>query len=289
MREFKINENEAGQRFDKYLKKLLGNAPGSFIYKMLRKKNITLNGKKADGTEKLNQGDDIKLFFSNETFEKFSGSGTPDSEFEALKVLSREFTSGKRKLPVVYEDKDVIFINKPTGMLSQKAKPEDISANEYILAYLIAAKALKERSVQKYYRCIVKGTVKEASYLKGYLQKDESSNQVLIRRTKPSEGEWLPIETEYKPIRCMGGYTEFEVHLMTGRSHQIRAHLASIGHPIIGDYKYGDSGVNVYFKKNARITSQLLHASRFVFEDGREITAPCGAEFERAWNVIENL
>lgn len=65
-------------------------------------------------------------------------SGTPDSEFEALKVLSREFTSGKRKLPVVYEDKDVIFINKPTGMLSQKAKPEDISANEYILAYLIA-------------------------------------------------------------------------------------------------------------------------------------------------------
>jgi 23S rRNA pseudouridine955/2504/2580 synthase len=151
------------------------------------------------------------------------------------------------------------------------------------------AKALKERSVQKYYRCIVKGTVKEASYLKGYLQKDESSNQVLIRRTKPSEGEWLPIETEYKPIRCMGGYTEFEVHLMTGRSHQIRAHLASIGHPIIGDYKYGDSGVNVYFKKNARITSQLLHASRFVFEDGREITAPCGAEFERAWNVIENL
>ena len=62
MREFKINENEAGQRFDKYLKKLLGNAPGSFIYKMLRKKNITLNGKKADGTEKLNQGDDIKLF-----------------------------------------------------------------------------------------------------------------------------------------------------------------------------------------------------------------------------------
>ena len=65
MREFKINENEAGQRFDKYLKKLLGNAPGSFIYKMLRKKNITLNGKKADGTEKLNQGDDIKLFFSS--------------------------------------------------------------------------------------------------------------------------------------------------------------------------------------------------------------------------------
>ena len=89
-----------------------------YIFKKRKKKNITLNGKKADGTEKLNQGDDIKLFFSDETFEKFSGSGTPDSEFEALKVLSREFTSGKRKLPVVYEDKDVIFINKPTGCSS---------------------------------------------------------------------------------------------------------------------------------------------------------------------------
>lgn len=237
--------------------------------------------------------------------------------------------SGKRKLPVVYEDKDVIFINKPTGMLSQKAKPEDTSANEYILAYLIAdgeltensfrtfrpsicnrldrntsgllaagktlkglqemAKALKERSVRKYYRCIVKGTIQESSYLKGYLQKDEASNQVSIRKMKPSEGEWLPIETEYKPIRCKGGYTELEVHLMTGRSHQIRAHLASIGHPIIGDYKYGNADTNAYFKKNAKITSQLLHASRFVFEDGREITAPCGAEFERTWNVIENL
>ena len=323
MKQFTISPNESGQRFDKYLKKLLSNASGSFVYKMLRKKNITLNDHKADGTEKLNAGDLVKLFLSDETFEKFSGVDETNSGYMKLKSID----SGR--LQVVYEDDDVIIINKPSGMLSQKAVPEDISANEYILSYLIRkgslseeqfktfkpsicnrldrntsglliagktlkgvqtmAEALKKRTVQKYYRCIVKGTVKEASYLKGYLQKDESSNQVLIRRTKPSEGEWLPIETEYKPIRCMGGYTEFEVHLMTGRSHQIRAHLASIGHPIIGDYKYGDSGVNVYFKKNARITSQLLHASRFVFEDGREITAPCGAEFDRAWNVIENL
>ena len=87
----------------------------------------------------------------------------------------------------------------------------------------------------------------------------------------------------------MGGYTEFEVHLMTGRSHQIRAHLASIGHPIIGDYKYGDSGVNVYFKKNARITSQLLHASRFVFEDGREMNVHSVMCMFSDYSVRKNL
>ena len=327
MREFKINENEAGQRFDKYLKKLLGNAPGSFIYKMLRKKNITLNGKKADGTEKLNQGDDIKLFFSDETFEKFSGSGTPDSEFEALKVLSREFTSGKRKLPVVYEDKDVIFINKPTGMLSQKAKPEDISANEYILAYLIAKGELtessfrtfrpsicnrldrntsgilicgktyeglkemnaliKERRIGKFYRCIVTGSVNEKITLTGYLAKDEKTNKVTLQQTSFPGASY--IETSIVPIRqYQGGLSLLEIHLITGKTHQIRAHLASIGHPILGDYKYGNRKLNDRYG----IKSQLLHAYRLEFPalpgddplaplSGKVFTAPAPDSFSR--------
>ena len=325
MKQFTISPNESGQRFDKYLKKLLSNASGSFVYKMLRKKNITLNDHKADGTEKLNAGDLVKLFLSDETFEKFSGEDEANSEYMKLKSID----SGR--LQVVYEDDDVIIINKPSGMLSQKAVPEDISANEYILSYLIRkgslsedqfktfkpsicnrldrntsglliagktlnglqtmAEALKKRTVQKYYRCIVKGELREKTHLKGYLSKDEQKNKVkVVSRILPEEkADYLPIETEYRPVAVSNGYTELEVHLITGRSHQIRAHLASVGNPIIGDYKYGDSEVNVHFKKNAKITSQLLHASRFVFEDGREITAPCGAEFERAWNVIENL
>lgn len=324
MKQFTISPNESGQRFDKYLKKLLSNASGSFVYKMLRKKNITLNDHKADGTEKLASGDQVKLFLSDETFEKFSGGVQANSEYEAVKAVDAS------RLKVVYEDVDVLIINKPSGMLSQKAVPEDISANEYILSYLIRkgelteeqwktfrpsicnrldrntsglliagkslnglqqmAEALKKRTVQKYYRCIVKGEVKEKTHLKGYLSKDESANKVTIRtRITPDEkADYLPIETEYRPVQVSNGYTELEVHLITGRSHQIRAHLASIGHPIIGDAKYGDRGVNEHFRREAGIRSQMLHAYRIVFEDGREVIAPTGQEFDRVWELIED-
>lgn len=327
MREYQINSNEAGQRFDKYLKKLLCNAPGSFVYKMLRKKNIVLNGKKADGTEKLSVGDEVKLFLSDETFEKFSGSGQTSGEFEELRQLT---LTSPDMLKVVYEDADVIVVNKPSGMLSQKAAPSDISANEYILSYLIArgelteetlktfrpsicnrldrntsgllvagktlnglqemSRALKERSVQKYYRCIVKGEVREDSYIKGFLVKDEQKNQVTIYKTLDekvmslSEEKPLPIETEYHPIKVKNGYSELEVHLITGRSHQIRAHLASIGHPIVGDTKYGEKSVNDRFSRSLHIHSQMLHSYRMEFPDGREIIAPCPAEFNRFWH-----
>jgi len=325
MKEFKINANEAGQRFDKYLKKLLKEANTSFIYKMLRKKNIVLNGKKADGTEKLNVGDEVKLFLADETFDKFHGAATNTKQLEAYAQIPSQ------KLDIVYEDEDVIIINKPVGMLSQKAKPEDISANEYIIAYLlqsgaltqealntfkpsicnrldrntsgllIAGKtlkglqdmsaALKERSAQKYYRCIVSGVLKEKTYLKGYLSKDERTNKVTIYKTKPADTsiECLPIETEYRPIATANGYTELEVHLITGRSHQIRAHLSSIGHPIIGDTKYGSPKVNEVFGRECRLKSQLLHAYRIHFADGREVIAPTPKAYDKVWEYIEEI
>lgn len=320
MREFQIHSNEAGQRLDKYLKKLLCNAPGSFVYKMMRKKNIVLNGKKTAGAEQLKEGDRVTLFLSDETFLKFSGSEQSFSEYEKLKKLSVQ-------LSVVYEDPDVIIINKPAGMLSQKAKESDLSANEYILAYLVKenvlteemmrtfkpsvcnrldrntsglliagktlrglqemSNALKMRTVKKYYRCIVRGEIKEETYVKGWLWKDSKTNRVTVSELRPNgqQGE-REIETEYRPVLVKNGYTELEVHLITGRSHQIRAHLAYLGHPIVGDEKYGDGIINGQFRKRFGISSQLLHAYRMEFEDGRTVTAPCPAEFDLIRNDL---
>lgn len=317
MKEYIIGKNEANQRLDKYLHKLLKEATNGFLYKMLRKKNITLNGKKAEGTEKLKEGDLVKLFLSDETFLKFSGTAVAEPELKQL-------LNGKENpLNVIYEDEDILIINKPQGMLSQKAKPSDISANEYILDYLLKsgaiseeelktfrpsicnrldrntsglliagkslkglqdmAEQLKDRRLKKYYRCIVKGTVAEKKKITGYLKKDEGSNQVQIYSKEVPDSRY--IETEYTPVETFPDATLLEVHLITGRSHQIRAHLASIGHPVAGDEKYGDHNWNLTLKKKYGIRGQMLHAYRLEFPDGRKVTAPVPESFERLTGV----
>ena len=311
MKEIVINENEAGQRLDKFLGKLLKEAPANFYYKMLRKKNIVLNGKKATGNEKLTAGDSIKLFLSDETFEKFAGKRQTNDLAASVPNIALE---------IVYEDHDVLAINKPAGMLSQKAKKEDISANEYILQYLLESgtitreslhtfkpsvcnrldrntsgilvagktlnglqqmsKAFRERSMEKYYLAIVAGHISKPRRIEGFLKKDEKNNQVTILSEPSNDAK--PIITEYRPLKLVGQVTLLEVHLITGRSHQIRAHLASIGHPVIGDTKYGNPRLNREFLKNAGVTHQLLHAYRLFLADGTKIQADAPKEFERA-------
>ena len=286
-----VHKQEEGQRLVKLLGAYLKEAPNSFFYKMLRKKNITLNGKKADGTEKLKCGDEIRLFLSDETYEKFAGKVQPKEKFPMA------------KLNIVYEDSNVIFINKPAGMLSQKSVPSDVSLNEYLLGYLeksgqwkqeeskafrpsvcnrldrntsgmvICGKSmaglqqmaalLKDRSLHKYYLCLVKGVMTESQHLEGYLLKDENSNQVKIFQ-KETEGA-AHIITEYEPLYTEGETTLLKVTLVTGKSHQIRAHLSSIGHPIIGDPKYGDRKVNAFFRETHGIKNQMLHAWKLTF------------------------
>ena len=134
MKEFIINENEAGQRFDKYLGKLLREAPKSFFYKMLRKKNITLNGGRATGNEKLSTGDHVKLFLSDETFGKFAG-------------VQETVARAHQKLDIVYEDDNILLINKPVGMLSQPADDKEPSLVEYLTGYLLESRAVTEASL----------------------------------------------------------------------------------------------------------------------------------------------
>ena len=138
MREIVIKENEAGQRFDKFLKKYLSEATGGFLYKMLRKKNIVLNGKKATGNEKLNCGDTVKFFLSDETIDKFSGNQKTSAPYENMLDLA---------LPVLYEDDHVLIFHKPAGLLSQKSKPEDLSVAEYVIYYMLQTGSLKKEEL----------------------------------------------------------------------------------------------------------------------------------------------
>lgn len=305
MRQYTISENEAGQRLDKFLQKYMPAAPVSFFYKMLRKKNITLNGKKAEGKEKILAGDQIVLFLSDETIEGF----------QTGKALSTEYEQAYRTLTgitVVYEDADILVMNKPADVLSQKAKEGDLSLNEWLVGYLllngkyqkeqlatfrpsvcnrldrntlglvIGAKSLRgsqymsellrTRQVKKFYRLLAKGQITKEETLEGYLVKDEQKNQVHLVRSPQEKASY--IQTRYYPVKHFSDRTLVEVELITGKTHQIRIHMACTGHPVLGDYKYGDRKWNDQYKKNYQIGSQMLYACRLEFG---ELRAPFDA------------
>ena len=150
MQSFLVTKNEAGQRLDKLLAKYMDTAPKSFFYKMLRKKNITLNGKKCEGAERLNVGDVVKLFLSDETIDQFREAiASPPTKNTKNPSPTGNYPKPEQvRLTIVYEDKDIILINKPAGMLSQKAVPSDISLNEYLIHYLLTNKKITEKQLE---------------------------------------------------------------------------------------------------------------------------------------------
>lgn len=283
-----ITANEAEQRLDRFLRKYLTNVSLSDIYKIIRKNRVKVNGKKVKENYRLIEGDSIEININN-----------IESSKEKIDKIHTNFT-------IVYEDKNILLIDKDTGtfvhpdkthkentLISQviyylyksgEYNPEEeitfrpaavnrldvntggiiIFAKNYISLKELN-KLIRERRIEKKYISVVKGKMDKSGELKGYINKDEVNNISKISDNKEAKGK--EICTKYKCLKSSGEYSLIEIELITGRSHQIRAHLSSINHPIIGDMKYGDRNVNNYFKKEFGIKNQLLYAYSICFDE----------------------
>ncbi|MDD6551238.1 MAG: RluA family pseudouridine synthase [Lachnospiraceae bacterium] len=259
MKEFTVTSGNEKERLNKYLAHILPNASMGFLYKMLRKKNITLNGKKASGNELLKAGDEVRIFFSDETFEKFSS-----------KTVS--IPESSKPLQVLYEDDDIIAVHKPAGLLSQSDIKGGDCVNARILAYLstngkmpsdftpsivnrldrntsgivLAGKtykgsrflsdAIQSRDVVKTYYCIADGHFEKTGLYKAWHHQNPDNSVTISDKKREGDKEAV---TEFFPEKYSGKHTLVRVILHTGRKHQIRASLSNLGHPVTGDPKYG--------------------------------------------------
>ena len=316
MREFTVSSQDAGQTLIRYLGRVLPNAGSGFLYKMLRKKNIVLNDKKATGRECLSCDDSVKIYFSDETFDKFSGQSAADTFENDLfsQIADDDFLTS-----IIYEDDDIIAVDKPAGVLSQMDSSGELSMNEHILSYLLKSGAiapdlsmtfkpsvanrldkntsgiilagktyagqellsrqLRDKDIEKYYYCICEGRLSGSEVLKGYIKKDPATNTSVVTQSETRGSKYA--ETQYETIFSSESISLLRVRLFTGRSHQIRAHLKSIGHPIAGDPKYAGAKSCRYFRERYGITHQLLHAAKIVLSDGRTFVSPVPECFVR--------
>lgn len=323
MQEFVVKKADEGQTIIKYLQRLLPLAPGSFFYKMFRKKNIVLNdNKKLTGKEKIEEGDIVKLFLSDDTISSFS----QNKEVDIKEYLS---AFAKFKNPrVIYEDEHLLFIDKPVGLLSQKSNPGDLSVNEWLIGYLINknetnaeklsvfkpsicnrldrntggliifAKTLyganiinpliKNRELHKYYLTLVHGNFSKEIHDISYLKKDSKTNTVDIS-LEAKEG-YSKIETYFYPLKynVRKNISLLSVLLVTGKSHQIRSSLDKLGFPIVGDHKYNSQ--RTADTQDYGLKGQVLYAYKLVFPkiEGYEALSEKTLEIKE-FNVIDKL
>ncbi len=315
MKELKIKGNDANQRIDKYLKKVLVNAPNSFIYKMFRKKDVKVNGVKVKENYILEEGDLVSLFLYEDKFQEMTEVG--------------QIVEVKKNFDVLYEDDKVLVVFKPAGLLVHEDINENVNTlTNQVLTYLkdkgeldlsressflpgpvhrldrntsgivIFGKTLKalqilnemikqRHCIEKEYVTITTGQLDRKQELVGYIKK--LPDEARVRFVPKDEKGALMMKTIVTPVLYNQDYSLVKVKLVTGRMHQIRIHLASINHPIIGDRKYGDFHANKTVKAQFNLSNQLLHAYRIKFVKtwsdldylaDKEITAPMPKEFE---------
>lgn len=315
-----IGENEAGQRVDRFLRKYLGGAPLSAIYRIIRK-DLKVNGRRVREDAQLEPGDEVILYMTEE-------------QLEASRKPARSGVSARGQFQVIYEDEQVLIVSKPKGLLVHgDAKEKKNTLTNQVCGYLqergeydpsrektfapapanridrntsglvifgktapalrALTKLIRERDrIHKFYLAIVSGEVSGEMVLTDRLSKDTQKNRVTV--TEAAEG--MISETRIRPVKTGRRFSLVEAELITGRTHQIRVHLAKAGHPLLGDPKYGDRKANEAGRKY-QVTSQLLHAWRLQFEDmdqplqklsGKTFDAPVPRQFEKAEKGLIN-
>ncbi len=288
MKSFEIGKNDADKRLDKFIAKAAPMLPKNLMYKYIRLKRIKVNGKKSDIAVKLNVGDVVEMYINDEFFE--------------AKEDKYDFLKAPKNLDIIYEDENIILLNKKAGVLSHPDEGEYVDTlitrvqrylyekGEYnpkeetsfapALAnridrntggIVIAAKnaeslrilneKIKNREIDKRYLCVIVGCLKvKKDTVTAYMIKDEDKNKVRVYN-KPFEGGKTMI-TGYEVLKEKDGLSLVEVQLLTGRTHQIRAHFAHMGYPLLGDGKYGKNEVN---KQYGGYKKQLLYSYKLTF------------------------
>lgn len=285
-----IGNNEAGQRIDKFLRKWLKDVPLSAIYKSIRKGDVKVNGKKTKEKYSLNLGDIVE---------------TREIVTESQKIKKFIKVEDFSKIKITYEDENMLLVEKWPGVLVHSDKKQgEPTLTDYVLTYLFdkgdyipenevtftpascnrldrntsgivifgknyeALKLLnemvRERKIKKYYQALVLGKIKDGVH-EAYILKDNENNISTIHDKKVNESKKIAMEV--KTLQTCGIYSLIEIDLITGRSHQLRAHLSHLGNPIVGDTKYGKGKINSFFYNKYGIDYQYLYAYKLIFKD----------------------